>query len=680
VETKDYEDFVLRIRQDPAGYVAVPTCPSEMGPGPGEPFANPFRAGDLDQLRAFRGSGSRDLDPAKQTVRSRASELGLKLFETVFAGKVRRFWESSLDQARLRGHGLRLRLILESPELWEWPWEYLREPDEDFLILSPDVSIARCPEVRRVIPALPIKRPLRIVVVIAQPKGSAYLDSELEWKSLKQGLASLETSGHVELDRVDAATLGSLRNKLARPVHILHFIGHGGFDRNREDAFLEFETRRGESDPVSGEDLARVLRRQSPPALVVLNACEGGRAAKTDPFAGVAQALVREGMPAVVAMQFRISDASALIFSKEFYEALAQGDTIDHALFEARHALVSERSLDWGNPVLYLRSQGKPFDVDEDESPTRSRSFIASGLLALSLAFGYFLFHSGPKITKPNPDPPISTPENPAPISESPEDTSESTPATPEPTPEESPTINPPSTAQGCPSIPDLGIIFKRIEPGSFTMGAHYEKGAKPHPVTITKPFCMSEKEVTQQQWLDVMLEDPSRYKKSPKHPIESVSWLRVQDFLRRIRGKHPNASIRLPTEAQWEYAGRAGSITKYSFGDDPGRLYLYGNCKSQGVDDHYDVTAPVGKFKPNAWGLYDMQGNVSEWVADWYAPYTSSPQTDPTGPKEGTERVRRGGSFNIIPTNCGIAHRNKTKPDKARDDVGFRIIRDIEP
>ena len=189
----------------------------------------------------------------------------------------------------------------------------------------------------------------------------------------------------------------------------------------------------------------------------------------------------------------------------------------------------------------------------------------------------------------------------------------------------------------------------------------------------------MSEHEITRLQWLRIMGEDPSKHRKWSNQPVESVSWLRVQDFLRKLQPKDPKANFRLPTEAQWEYAGRASTTTKFSFGDDPDHLSFYGNCKSTVVDDHYDVTAPVGRFKPNAWGLYDMEGNVSEWVADWYGPYSPAPQKDPKGPASGTERVRRGGSFIILQKNCGVARRNRMRPDKAKDDVGFRIIRDVK-
>ncbi|HYX25680.1 MAG TPA: CHAT domain-containing protein, partial [Thermoanaerobaculia bacterium] len=406
MEKNEYEELILWIRKDSAGYVAIPSGPAPVGTGPGDPFPNPFRDGELEEMWAFAGSRLRELDPPEKTARRRVSDLGERLFETVFAGKVRRFWDQSLDRARHEGRGLRLRLILESSELWDWPWEYLRDPDSDFLIFSPDISIVRCPEVPRPVPALRVDLPLRIVVVIAQPRGTTALDSAREWQELKRNLTSLEVSGRVELCRVAPASLATLRQELAKPIHVLHFIGHGGLDRNPQQGVLQFEKRDGEPDPVTGGDLARLLRRQSPPALVVLNACEGGR------FAGVAQALVKEGVPAVVAMQFRVSDEAALVFSNSFYEALALGEPVDHAVYEARHALFSERSksfgVDWGNPVLYLRgAQGKIFDFPKDERrPSRRRVAAAGGALLVGslVTGGYLLFHHRPSsTTEPNP-------------------------------------------------------------------------------------------------------------------------------------------------------------------------------------------------------------------------------------------------------------------------------------
>ena len=651
MEKRVYKDFDLRIRKEQERYVATLTSRDEAGSGRGEPFTSPFRDGSLAEIRAFRGCGSRDLVAPKEIPRSTLEDLGRSLFKAVFAGEVQRFWDESRARLQHVGHTLRLRLILECPELWEWPWEYLW--DQDFLILSRDLSIARCPEVRRVVPALPVQKPLRVVVVIAQPRGAVELDSEREWQALKKALAPLEKAKCVKLHRVDSATLTALRDALAEPVHVLHFIGHGGFDPGRDETCLHFETQEGEPRPVSGIELARILRRQAPPVLVFLNACEGARASKTDPFGGVAQALVREGMPAVVAMQFKISDESALVFSKELYETLAHGDPVDHAVYEARHALVSEQPMDWGNPVLYLRGEKGIFPPPSGPEPIWWRLLAAAGaLLLVALSAGVYLWYD--RASSPTSEPALTH------------------------------FVGPPrksiGSSEGCPPIKDLDIVFKRIEPGTFMMGGHGQgmADAKPHPVTITRPFCMSDTEITILQWWRVMGENPSKYRRWWEQPVESVSWDRTQDFLRALKSWAPKATFRLPTEAQWEYAGRAGTTTLYSFGNDSSELSLYGNC--EGNDDHFDVPAPVGTFAPNQWGLFDMQGNVSEWVADWYAPYETTAQIDPTGPEKGTHRVRRGGSFSILGKNCIVAKRNKTKPGKAMPDVGFRIVRDVEP
>lgn len=653
MEKKDYEDFVLRIRRDREGYLAIPSSPSEEGTG--EPFASPFEEGEIEDLRVFRGCGSRDLDPPKKTARSRAREVGQRLFERVFSGSVWKLWVSALAGARHAGHGLRLRLILESPELWEWPWEYLREPGHDFLIFSRDISIARSPGISEIVPPLQIKLPLRVLVVIAKPGGSADLDSEAELRELKKSLEGLERSGHVKLTQVESASLATLRQDLDTPIHVLHFIGHGGFDQSLEQAFLQFEKPDGEPDLVTGVDLARILGRQSPPVLIVLNACEGGRASKADPFGGVAQALLRNGTSAVVAMQFRVTDEAALTFSKEFYKALASGDTVDHAVYEARLALHTKGPLDWGNPVLYLRgSQGRIFEVPEKRPRIPHRiAAVGGAILLVTLSVGGYFLSRRP--TAPD----LSALDL---------------------TNFGGPPRKSIGSSEGCPPIKDLDIVFKRIEPGTFMMGGHGEgmADAKPHQVTITRPFCISDTEITIMQWWRVLNERPSKFKKWWEQPVESVSWTRIQDFLQALKSWAPKATFRLPTEAQWEYAARAGSTTLYSFGNDPEELSKYGNCG--GSDDHFDVPAPVGTFAPNKWGLFDMQGNVSEWVADWYEPYEMAPQTDPTGPERGAHRVRRGGSFSILGKNCIVAKRNKMKPNKARTDVGFRIVRDVEP
>ena len=196
------------------------------------------------------------------------------------------------------------------------------------------------------------------------------------------------------------------------------------------------------------------------------------------------------------------------------------------------------------------------------------------------------------------------------------------------------------------------------------------------HRVTLTKPFCLGAYEVTEGEW-DAVMGTPR--KSPPEHesilPKGDVSWDDIQGFFERLNAQYPGRGFRLPTEAEWEYAARAGTASAFSFGDDPAMLHLFGNCQSGGEsNDGFDRAAPVGKFKPNAWQLYDMQGNLWEWVADRFGLYDAGQAVDPGGPAEGDDRVRRGGSWRVTPKHCEPSHRARSLPTTRRPDFGFRI------
>ena len=160
------------------------------------------------------------------------------------------------------------------------------------------------------------------------------------------------------MDRLEAGTLAALQRPLRlREYHVLHFIGHGVYDENAQDGALALEGADRKTRLVTGRDLGMMIRGHRSLRLVVLNACEGARSARDDPFGGVAQALVRQGIPAVIAMQFEISDPAALVFSQSFYQAIADGLPVDVATVEARRAMFAEgNEVEWATPVLYLRS------------------------------------------------------------------------------------------------------------------------------------------------------------------------------------------------------------------------------------------------------------------------------------------------------------------------------------
>jgi formylglycine-generating enzyme required for sulfatase activity len=217
------------------------------------------------------------------------------------------------------------------------------------------------------------------------------------------------------------------------------------------------------------------------------------------------------------------------------------------------------------------------------------------------------------------------------------------------------------------------------IPAGKFLMGSldsdkNVEDNARPqHWVRITKPFYLGKYLVTQEQWEAVMGSNPSDFK-GPKNPVETVSWDDCQEFLKKLNAKSGfgEGKFQFPSEAQWEYACRAGSKTRYYFGD--GEFWL-GDYAWYAAKPDYE-SHPVGEKKPNAWGLYDMHGNVWEWCADWYdyGYYARSLADDPTGPAKGSRRVGRGGGWGKPGGYCTSSHRGDFPPGDRRRDLGLRV------
>jgi formylglycine-generating enzyme required for sulfatase activity len=218
-------------------------------------------------------------------------------------------------------------------------------------------------------------------------------------------------------------------------------------------------------------------------------------------------------------------------------------------------------------------------------------------------------------------------------------------------------------------SADSIGMEFKLIPAGTFTMG---EKN-KARDVTLTKPFKMGVHEVTQAQYEQVMKNNPSSFK-GAENPVEQVSWEDAVEFCRKLSElsaeKAAGNVYRLPTEAQWEYACRAGTTTQFSFGDDESDLGDYAWYRENSASKAH----PVGGKQPNAWGLYDMHGNVWEWCQDWYDDYPSGAVTDPTGPASGSYRVYRGGSWRRTAGSCRSASRGRHFPSSRYFISGFRV------
>ena len=219
---------------------------------------------------------------------------------------------------------------------------------------------------------------------------------------------------------------------------------------------------------------------------------------------------------------------------------------------------------------------------------------------------------------------------------------------------------------------------FVLIPAGEFLMGSDKRKDPEArdeetplHRVTISRPFYLGKYAVTQDQWEAVMESNPSKFK-GRSNPVETVSWDEVQEFIRRLNIQEGNGCYRLPTEAEWEYACRGGTTGVYSFGDNAGSLGHY----AWYADNSGEKPHPVGQKRPNAWGLYDMHGNVWEWVQDWYCRdyYSDSPSSDPRGLSSGSYRVRRGGCWYSVEKSCRSANRYYFTPDYRYDVLGFRL------
>ena len=228
------------------------------------------------------------------------------------------------------------------------------------------------------------------------------------------------------------------------------------------------------------------------------------------------------------------------------------------------------------------------------------------------------------------------------------------------------------------------GFEFVWIPAGQFRMGSRsrFRESDGEEPVTrvrLTQGFWLGKYEVTQRQWESVMGNNPSYFKNCGGDcPVDDISWKNVQEFIQKLNGRSRGNPYRLPTEAEWEFAARAGTTTDTYAGNitEPGdidpvlnRIAWYRN--NTGGRSH-----PVGQKVPNAFGLYDMLGNVREWVGDWYGAYPGGVLTDPVGARSGSARVNRGGSWIYRAGSTRSANRSKNLPGSRGSDIGFRLLR----
>jgi len=240
-------------------------------------------------------------------------------------------------------------------------------------------------------------------------------------------------------------------------------------------------------------------------------------------------------------------------------------------------------------------------------------------------------------------------------------------------------------------TIPWLGLELLPIPAGEFLMVSPEDEEDRcndetQHLVKISRPYWLGKYPVTQGQWEVAMGKNPSHFKDAGKDaPVEKVSWEDAVEFCQKLNEREGKAGrlpegyqYSLPTEAEWEYACRAGTTTVFAFGDSLSshQANFNGEYPYGGVEKgpYLKTTTPVGKYAPNPWGLYDMHGNVGEWCHDWFGDYPTGSVTDPTGPSIGSYRVSRGGSWNCNARYCRSANRSPHNPDNRSSNLGIRL------
>lgn len=369
----DYEDFVVSIERAGPGTYRKRVLESPAGQG-SDPFEPPF---PLEELSILLDRLGPDVRSGRVPV-----ETGAALYQALFSGQVGILYSESRGRAEGTGHGLRIKLRFDpgAPGM-SWvpvlPWELIFRPDtEEFLgsdLMSPIVRYLEVPR-SSALPAF--KAPLRILVALASPRDAQTLDLEEERRKLEEALGG--RPGEIDPDFLEHATLDGLRTKLrSRPFHVLHFMGHGEWNPQTGEGSLLLETAGGGIDLVGGSLLADSIKGTSMPVLAVLNACDTARSSMIEgasPFGGVAAALVRKGMPAVIAMQFPVSDDAAIPFASELYRRVAAGDPVDSAVTDGRLAIRAavRDSMEWATPVLFMRCpDGRLFASEGPEERSR---------------------------------------------------------------------------------------------------------------------------------------------------------------------------------------------------------------------------------------------------------------------------------------------------------------------
>ncbi len=744
-----YRDFELKIEPRQANGSYSVSVNSPAGQGRGEMRLTRT----LEELRELieeaeeevRGIKSVERDVSAAATTGATRQLGDILFTALFSGMVRDIYNRNLGEiARETNAGLRIKLRLNPEdatlaELATLPWELLYQKEtRDFLNLQRNTPVIRYLDVPRPTTPLPLQPPLRVLVCMASPIDKAALNLDKERRLIKHALGGRED---IKLEFLRNPTPDALRRKLLeRPYHVLHFMGHGGFDKRTGRGALLLMDEAGASCPLTGERLGVLLSNNPTIRLVLLNACEtarSGAGTQHDPFGGVAAALVLEGILAVVAMQFPITDAAAVAFTRCIYPLLARGAPIDTTVADGRQAIYltdGAGPMEWATPVLFMRSpNGRLFDrnltglgdlsglpatalpqtseVSAGASRTTSEfsprprwllPILSAVVIIAVLVVGLVLMRLSSGETPPAPTITITgggrtvvavrgitnTPASSATVKVA----ATATPIPPTNTPV--PPTDTPLPAAGAVRISERdGAEMVYVPAGEFIMGS--EDGAdneKPVHTVYLDAYWIDKYEVTNAQfkkcvdagtctapttcdWGEPTYQDADK----AGHPVVCVDWENARKYCEW-------AEKRLPTEAEWEKAARGTDGRTYPWGNefDGSKVnFCDKNCefdhKDVAYDDGYTRTAPVGSYPSGAspYNARDMAGNVWEWVVDWYdSGYYSeaaASQANPQGPVSGDYRVVRGGSWGGDVDGVRSARRGRYNPDNRVVSYGFR-------
>ncbi|MEO8394067.1 MAG: CHAT domain-containing protein [Chloroflexota bacterium] len=352
-----YQNFAVEVAALPNGKYRI-SMQSPVGEATAD-VDSPFTP---DEITNYLQILSREKRVSRQEELKAARDFGERLFVFLFrfSTEISSAYFASLRDIGMHD-GLRIRLSVDKAgALSQLPWEFLRDPINDFLALSRRTPIVRYTQQLNTRPPAAIILPLRVLVMISAPKDFPTLDVEGEWQRLQEATAPLRDRGLLELERLDTATLIALQRRLrAEDYHIFHFIGHSDYDAASQQGVIVFENEAdlNKGQIISGTALSRELAEESTVRLVVLNSCHSANRPDADVLTGISSSIVARGIPAVAAMQFNISDGAAKAFAEEFYRAIAELIPLDAAMSEARRA-VSNRvgNNEWATPVLYMRA------------------------------------------------------------------------------------------------------------------------------------------------------------------------------------------------------------------------------------------------------------------------------------------------------------------------------------